>query len=76
MQAELLGAAKEKAQSLGVSLAEYVRGLLREDLELTSNKKPKGDIEAIFDLGSSEQSDIANDKDAMLADALTKDLAK
>jgi hypothetical protein len=57
---------RRRAGELGVSIAEYVRGLLNRDLEGPS---PGADPSLIFDLGRSSGSDIARDKDAMLGEA-------
>ncbi len=61
---ELQRRARQRAADLGVSLAEYVRRLVARDLggaATTANPK------AVFDLGSSGGSDVAKDKDAMIA---------
>lgn len=51
---------------MGCSLAEYVRRLLEEDL---GHATPSADVTAVFDLGDSGGSDIANLKDEMLGQA-------
>ena len=51
---------------MGVSLAEYVRRLVARDL---GGPRPAANPAAIFDLGASGGSDIAVNKDAMLAEA-------
>lgn len=62
----MLKQARDRAARLGISLAEYVRRLVAEDLgALTTPADPS----VIFDLGSSGSSDIAADKDAMLGEA-------
>jgi len=59
--------ARRRASELGISLAEYLRRLVRRDLgEATSS----GDVSALFALGDSGRSDVATAKDAYLADAL------
>jgi hypothetical protein len=58
--------ARQRAAELGVSLAEYVRRLVARDL---ASPQPKRDVTAIFDLGRSGGSNIARNKDAMIADA-------
>ena len=58
--------ARQRASDLGVSFAEYVRRLVTRDLarpEATTN------IACVFDLGSSGGSDIARNKDSMIAEA-------
>jgi hypothetical protein len=58
--------ARQRASDLGVSLAEYVRRLVARDL---AGPQPKRDVTSVFDLGSSGGSDIARNKDAMIAEA-------
>lgn len=62
----MLKKARDRAGQLGISLAEYVRRLVAQDLEAEHGP---ADPSAIFDLGSSGSSDIASDKDAMLGEA-------
>jgi hypothetical protein len=58
--------ARVRAADLGISLAEYVRRLIRADL----GEGPRtADVSALFDLGDSGGSDIARHKDEYLADA-------
>ncbi len=66
---EMLHRARNRARQLGISLAEYVRRLVAEDLGQPSSTT---DPRAVFDLGSSEGSDIAKEKDAMLGGAFSK----
>ena len=63
---EIQRRARRRASDLGVSLAEYVRRLVARDLG--SNQVAVGP-DAVFDLGASRDSDIARNKDAMLAEA-------
>ena len=63
---EMLRDARERAEQLGVSLAEYVRRLVAADLQ---GEEPPVDPSVVFDLGSSGGSDVARDKDAMLGKA-------
>lgn len=65
---EIQRRARQRANDLGVSLAEYVRRLVARDL---GGAPPSADPARIFDLGSSARSDIANNKDAMIAEAFT-----
>ena len=66
---EMLRRAQTKASQLGISLAEYVRRLVAEDLgELAVLADPT----TVFNLGSSGGSDIAREKDAMLGKALSQ----
>lgn len=63
---EIQRRARSRAAQLNISLAEYIRRLVARDLT--------GDYEtaapsAVFALGNSGGSDIAREKDAMIADA-------
>jgi len=49
-----------------VSLAEYVRRLVTRDL---GGSRPAADPSLVFNLGSSGGSNVARDKDAMIAEA-------
>jgi len=66
LEPEIQRRARQRAGDLGVSLAEYVRRLVARDL---GSAQVKADPVLVFDLGSSGGSDIAKDKDAMLAEA-------
>lgn len=66
--------ARQRASDLGVSLAEYLRRLVKRDLG--NQEKPKGDVTCIFDLGSSGKSNIAKDKDRMIAEAFEADFER
>ncbi len=59
--------ARERAMRLGISLAEYVRRLLAHDLE---RPEKTADPSSLFNLGDSGGSDIARQKDSMIADAV------
>lgn len=61
--------ARERAAQLGVSLAEYIRRLVARDL---GEREHTGDPSAVFDLGSSADSDVSRKKDAMLGEALSE----
>lgn len=61
----MLKQARERAARLGISLAEYVRRLVAEDLGAHARA---ADPSVVFDLGSSGSSDIAAHKDAMLGE--------
>jgi hypothetical protein len=63
---ELQRQARQRANEIGVSLAEYVRRLVARDLVRT---EPKVDLACIFDIGASGNSDIATEKDTMIAEA-------
>jgi hypothetical protein len=63
---EIQQRARQRANDLGVSFSEYVRRLVARDLarpEATAN------VACVFDLGSSSGSDIARNKDSMVAEA-------
>ena len=67
---ETLRRARHRAVEMGVSLAEYVRRLVDADLR---EGPPSASAEAVFDLGTSRGSDIAANKDAMIAEAVARD---
>ena len=71
LEPEIHRRARRRASDLGVSLAEYVRRLVRRDL---GNPQPKADVTTIFNLGDGGDSDIAHQKDKMIADAFEADL--
>jgi hypothetical protein len=65
---EIQRRAQAKAAELGISLAEYVRRLVADDL---GGGRAKPDISIMFDLGASgEPTDIARDKDKMIGEAV------
>ena len=70
MKHDMLRKAKQRAAELGVSLAEYVRGLVDRDLRADRRTV---DSSIIFDLGDSGGSDVARFKDRMIAEALDAD---
>jgi len=60
--------AKARAAELGISLAEYIRRLIRRDLD---DAQPQADISAIFDLfASDEPTDVARFKDEYIGEAV------
>jgi hypothetical protein len=59
--------ARQRARDLGVSLAEYVRNLIRTDLALAP--RASIDVSCLFNLGSSGGSDISKHKDSLVAEA-------
>jgi hypothetical protein len=62
----MLHRARAKAGHLGISLAEYVRRLVAEDLgDAPAAAAPS----AVFDLGSSGGSDIGRNKDELIGEA-------
>lgn len=60
--------AKRRAAELNISLAEYVRRVVRGDLG--SEQRPAADISAIFGLGASGGSNIAKHKDEYIGEAV------
>jgi hypothetical protein len=68
---EMQRRAQARAAELKISFAEYVRRLLVHDL---GEANRRADISAIFDLGhSGSETDIARNKDEMLAEAILDD---
>lgn len=59
--------ARRRAAELGISLAEYVRRLVAQDLE---GPRARRDVSALFDLGDSGGSDVAREKDTYLGEAV------
>ena len=59
--------ARARAAELGVSLAEYVRRLVDRDVARPSRTV---DRSLVFDLGGGAPTDIARDKDRMIAEAV------
>lgn len=59
--------ARRRAADLGISLAEYIRRLVRRDLAWSG---PAGDVNAIFAIGDSGGSDVATGKDDYLGEAV------
>jgi hypothetical protein len=66
LESELQRRARQRASEIGVSMAEYVRQLVARDL---ARPEARTDVNRIFDLGSSGGSNIAVDKDSMIAEA-------
>jgi hypothetical protein len=62
--------AQEKAASLGISFAEYVRRLIAKDI---GARRRKADISEIFGLGDSGGTDIARDKDRLIGEAIARE---
>ena len=65
LETELQRRARQRAGDLGVSLAEYLRRLVARDL---AGPQVTVDPACVFDLGSSRGSDIARNKDSMIAE--------
>lgn len=68
LEAELHHQAKMRAAERGISLAEYLRHLVRSDLD----PEPAGDASSLFDLGDSGGSDVATRKDTYLGEAVDR----
>ena len=66
LEREMQKRARRRASEIGVSLAEYVRRLLARDL---GRAEAQAHVTAVFDLGSSGGSNVARDKQAMIAEA-------
>jgi hypothetical protein len=66
LETEMQRRARQRANDLGVSLAEYFRRLLARDL---ARPETAAHVDRIFDLGASGGSDIASNKDSMIAEA-------
>jgi hypothetical protein len=62
-------AARRRAAEQGISLAEYVRRLVHEDLT-EAGSKPKADISVIFGLGDSGGSNVAKLKHEYVGEAV------
>ena len=74
LEREIHKRARQRASELGVSLAEYFRRLVQKDLG-TPHKK--ADVTSIFNLGDGgRDSNIADNKDEMIADAFWADFEK
>ena len=68
MDPEVQRKARQRASDMGLSLAEYVRRLVARDL---GGPRQAANPASIFDLGASGESDIARNKDTMLAEAFS-----
>lgn len=66
---EIQRRARRRAGDMGLSFAEYVRRLVSRDV---GNAPLASDVKGVFDLGASSGSDVARNKDAMLADAFAE----
>jgi hypothetical protein len=61
--------ARLRAADLGISFAEYVRRLVRDDLAEQPVALP-GDVSAIFALGDSGAANVASNKDHYVGEAI------
>lgn len=67
LNSELHSRIRARAAAYGVSLAEYIRRLVDQDLAEPSRSV---DRSIVFDLGTSEGTDIALAKDRMIGEAV------
>ena len=67
LEAEQHALVKQKAASLGITMAEYIRRLVDQDLAGTSTN---ADVSAIVGIGRSGGSDIATEGHAAIAEAV------
>ena len=66
LETEMQRRARQRANDLGVSPAEYFRRLVARDL---ARPETATHVDWVFDLGSSGGSDIASQKHSMIAEA-------
>ena len=59
---------RARATERGISVAEYVRGLVARDL---GQRRAAADPRLLFDLGDSGGADVARDKDRYVGEAIT-----
>ena len=67
LDSEMHTQARKRAAKLGISLAEYIRRLVEQDLTKSARTV---DRSIIFDLGGSKGTDIASEKDRMIGEAI------
>lgn len=67
LDSEMQRRARRRAAERGISLAEYLRGLVASDL---AEPPAREDPSYVFGLGSSGGADVARDKDRMLGEAV------
>lgn len=67
LEAEQHALAKQKAASLGITMAEYIRRLVDQDL---AGGRTNADVSAIIGIGRSGGSDIAAEGQAATAEAI------
>jgi len=66
LETEMQRRARQRANDLGVSLAEYFRRLVARDL---ARPETAVHVDCVFALGRSDGSDIASQKHSMIAEA-------
>lgn len=59
--------ARERAHGLGISLSEYIRRVVAGDLSEPRPSRPGREV--FFDLGDGGKTDIAREKDRLIAEA-------
>ena len=67
LDSEIHAQTRKRAATLGISLAEYIRRLVEQDLTKSARTV---DRSIIFDLGGSKDTDIASEKDRMIGEAI------
>ncbi len=67
LDSELHTRVRARADALGISLAEYMRQLVDRDLAASPRSV---DRSIVFDLGTSEGTDIASEKARMIGEAI------
>ena len=67
LDSEIHAQTRERAAMLGISLAEYMRRLVEQDLAKSTRTI---DRFVVFDLGASKGTDIASEKDRMIGEAI------
>ncbi|MBX7159037.1 MAG: hypothetical protein K1X95_01985 [Acidimicrobiia bacterium] len=72
LDAEQHARVKQKAASLGITMAEYIRRLVDRDLAAAG---PAGDPSSIIGIGRSGGSDIASEGKSRVADAVADAVA-
>lgn len=70
MDPELQRRVKDRADEMGVSIAEYFRRLAEEDLAPRAQRR---DVSGFFNLGASQGGSVAGNSDRWLEDALEAD---
>lgn len=68
LEPEMRRRIRARAGDLGISIAEYVRRLVAQDL---GKPVPTADPSDVFDLGNSGGTDIASNKDELIGQAIT-----
>ena len=64
---------RKRATELGISMAEYIRRLIDQDLD---SPRPQADLDSIIGLFASGGSDIATDRTEAIRNAVTERAAR